>query len=84
MDEATSSVDTETEELIQKAIEVMMKGRTSLVIAHRLSTIKTADKIIVMDKVKIVETGCHEELLEIDGYYAHLHHMQYKAVEASV
>jgi len=80
LDEATSSVDTETEELIQNAIEKMMKGRTAIVIAHRLSTIKNADKIIVLDKGEIKETGNHDSLLEHDGFYAQLHKMQYKEV----
>lgn len=80
LDEATSSVDTETEEMIQDAIEKLMKGRTSIVIAHRLSTIQKADKIIVLHKGKIVETGTHSQLLEQDGYYANLHRMQYKEV----
>ena len=78
LDEATSSVDTETEELIQQAIEKMMKGRTNIVIAHRLSTIQKADKIIVLDKGEIKEAGTHAELLEMDGFYAQLHAMQYK------
>ncbi|UOQ98000.1 ABC transporter ATP-binding protein/permease [Hymenobacter sp. 5317J-9] len=78
LDEATSSVDSETEELIQQAIEKLMQGRTSLVIAHRLSTIQKADKIIVLDKGEIKETGTHEELLRIEGgYYAQLYRMQY-------
>lgn len=78
LDEATSSVDSETEELIQAAIEKLMQGRTSLVIAHRLSTIQKADKIIVLDKGEIKETGTHEELLRIEGgYYAQLYRMQY-------
>ncbi len=80
LDEATSSVDTETEELIQSAIEKMMKGRTSIVIAHRLSTIQNADKIIVLDKGEIVESGNHNELLAKNGYYTQLHEMQYKEV----
>lgn len=78
LDEATSSVDSETEEMIQNAIEKMMKGRTAIVIAHRLSTIQKADKIIVLDKGEIMEAGRHEELLNKNGYYAQLHRMQYK------
>ncbi|EAY26304.1 ABC transporter ATP-binding protein [Microscilla marina] len=80
LDEATSSVDTETEELIQSAIEKLMKGRTSIVIAHRLSTIQKADKIIVLDKGEIKEQGTHTELLAKNGWYAQLHKMQYKEV----
>lgn len=83
LDEATSSVDTETEELIQDAIQKLMKGRTSIVIAHRLSTIQNADKILVLDKGEIVEEGKHDSLLELDGYYAQLHKMQYKEVATS-
>ncbi|WP_201978005.1 ABC transporter ATP-binding protein [Hymenobacter rubidus] len=84
LDEATSSVDSETEELIQQAIEKLMQGRTSLVIAHRLSTIQKADKIIVLDKGEIKETGTHEELLRIEGgYYAQLYRMQYIVADAS-
>jgi len=80
LDEATSSVDTETEEMIQQAIEKMMKGRTSIVIAHRLSTIQNAKKILVLDKGEIKEAGSHEELLNRNGLYAQLHKMQYKEV----
>ena len=80
LDEATSSVDTETEEMIQGAIDKMMMGRTSIVIAHRLSTIKKASKIIVLEKGHIVETGTHDELLLNNGHYAQLHKMQYKEV----
>lgn len=79
LDEATSSVDSETEEMIQEAISKMMHGRTSIVIAHRLSTIQNANKIVVLDKGEIKEEGKHEELLNHDGFYAHLHKMQYKA-----
>jgi ATP-binding cassette, subfamily B, multidrug efflux pump len=78
LDEATSSVDSETEEMIQQAIGKMMRGRTSVVIAHRLSTIQKADKIIVLDHGEIKEEGRHDELLSKDGFYAHLHKMQYK------
>lgn len=78
LDEATSSVDSETEEMIQQAISMMMSGRTSIVIAHRLSTIQKADKIIVLDHGEIKEIGRHEELLNQGGYYAQLHKMQYK------
>ncbi len=80
LDEATSSVDTETEELIQNAIEKMMKGRTSIVIAHRLSTIQKANKIIVLDHGEIKESGTHDELLERGKYYAQLHQMQLKTM----
>ncbi|NJN25560.1 MAG: ABC transporter ATP-binding protein [Cyclobacteriaceae bacterium] len=78
LDEATSSVDTETEELIQSAIQKMMAGRTSIVIAHRLSTIQNADKILVLDKGRIVEEGNHTELMAKNGYYTQLYNMQYK------
>lgn len=80
LDEATSSVDSETEEMIQDAITKMMTDRTSIVIAHRLSTIQKADKIIVLDKGEIKEAGRHEELLLQEGLYAQLHKMQYKTV----
>ncbi|MBY0435589.1 MAG: ABC transporter ATP-binding protein/permease [Cyclobacteriaceae bacterium] len=80
LDEATSSVDTETEEMIQDAIGKMMSHRTSIVIAHRLSTIQKADKIIVLDHGEVKEEGRHENLLERQGYYAQLHKMQYKEV----
>ncbi|TDB68131.1 ABC transporter ATP-binding protein [Arundinibacter roseus] len=80
LDEATSSVDTETEELIQKAIEKLMKGRTAIVIAHRLSTIQEATKIIVLDRGEIMEEGSHDQLLAKNGFYANLYRMQYKEV----
>ena len=78
LDEATSSIDSETEELIQNAIQKLMKGRTAIVIAHRLSTIQKADKIIVLDKGEIIEEGTHSELLEKQGRYAQLHEMSFK------
>jgi ATP-binding cassette subfamily B protein len=80
LDEATSSVDTETEELIQNAIQKMMAGRTSIVIAHRLSTIQNADKILVLDQGRSVEMGNHQDLLNKNGYYNQLYNMQYKEV----
>lgn len=81
LDEATSSVDTETEILIQKAIEKLLVGRTAIVIAHRLSTIQSADKIIVMHKGEIRETGNHQELLAKKGIYYRLYQLQYKDQE---
>ena len=77
LDEATSSVDTESEMLIQHAIDTLIKGRTSIVIAHRLSTIRKAHKIIVLDKGEIREMGTHDELLQNGGFYAKLHEMQF-------
>lgn len=81
LDEATSSVDTETEIEIQTAIEKMMTGRTSLVIAHRLSTIRQADKIVVLEKGEIKEQGSHSELLDQKGHYYNLYNIQYKHQE---
>jgi len=78
LDEATSSIDTESEELIQIAIEKLTEGRTSIIIAHRLSTISKADKIIVMDQGEIIESGSHQELLSLDGSYKKLYDIQYK------
>jgi ATP-binding cassette subfamily B protein len=78
LDEATSSVDTRTEVLIQKAMDNLMVGRTSFIIAHRLSTIRNADMILVMNEGDIVESGKHEELLERDGFYAKLYNSQFE------
>ena len=82
LDEATSSVDTRTELLIQKAMDNLMEGRTSFIIAHRLSTIKDADMILVMNEGDIVEQGSHEELLEKGGFYAKLYNSQFEDDEA--
>ena len=76
LDEATSALDTESERLVQDALEKLMKSRTTIAIAHRLSTIKNADEIYVMHEGKIVEHGTHEELLEANGYYKKLNDMQ--------
>ncbi len=82
LDEATSSIDTESEMLIEKAIDQLISGRTSIVIAHRLSTIRKADKIIVLDKGEIKEMGSHDELLLMGGFYAKLHEMQFEKKKA--
>ena len=78
LDEATSSVDSYSEEIIQKAIDTLTKGKTSIIIAHRLATVKNADRIVVMHKGDIVEQGTHDELLKFkDGYYAKLYDVQF-------
>ena len=82
LDEATSSVDTRTEVLIQQAMEKLMANRTSFVIAHRLSTIRSADLILVMNDGDIVEQGKHEDLLAMKGFYADLYNSQFEYVEA--
>jgi ATP-binding cassette subfamily B protein len=84
LDEATSSVDTRTEVLVQHAMAALRHGRTSFVIAHRLSTIRDADVILVMERGRIVEHGAHEELLEADGAYAALYASQFAAAVAPV
>jgi ATP-binding cassette subfamily B protein len=77
LDEATSNVDTRTEELVQKAMDKLMEGRTSFIIAHRLSTIKNADLILVMNEGNIIETGSHEQLMKRNGFYAELYNSQF-------
>lgn len=81
LDEATSSVDTRTEELVQKAMDKLTEGRTSFIIAHRLSTIKNADLILVMNDGNIIEQGSHDELIEQNGFYADLYNSQFETIE---
>ena len=83
LDEATSSVDTETEEVIQKALTTLMKGRTSIAIAHRLSTVQHADQILVMHRGQVRERGTHQQLIASDGLYRRLYELQYKEQEAA-
>lgn len=78
LDEATSSIDTHTEILVQKGIEALLKGRTSFIIAHRLSTIRRADRIFVIDEGKILEEGNHESLMQLEGAYYQLYRSQFK------
>ena len=80
LDEATSSVDTRTEELVSKAMDKLTEGRTSFIIAHRLSTIKNADLILVLNEGNIVEQGTHEELLKKKGFYANLYNSQFESI----
>ena len=82
LDEATSALDTESDRVVQEALDRLMVGRTSFVIAHRLSTVKNADKILVLEKGNLVESGTHDELLALDGLYAHLYKIQYRNKEA--
>ena len=79
LDEATSALDTESERVVQEALNRLMVGRTSIIIAHRLSTIKNADRILVLDKGKLAEDGTHEELMNKNGLYAHLYQIQYRS-----
>ena len=81
LDEATSALDTESERVVQDALDRLMIGRTSFVIAHRLSTIKNADKILVLEHGALVEAGTHDELIAKNGLYAHLYQIQYRSKE---
>jgi ATP-binding cassette subfamily B protein len=82
LDEATSSLDAESEKVVQEALDHLMQGRTTLIIAHRLATVLKADRLVVMDKGRIVETGTHQELLEKDGLYARLAALQFDQAQA--
>jgi ATP-binding cassette subfamily B protein len=84
LDEASSSIDSESEKLIQHAIDKLIKGRTSIVIAHRLSTIRKANKIIVLDRGEIKEMGTHSQLMNLQGHYYQLHKMQFEMQETAV
>jgi ATP-binding cassette subfamily B protein len=84
LDEATSSIDTESEWLIEKAIQKLIAGRTSIIIAHRLSTIQRADQIIVLDRGEVKEIGTHAELLQKGGFYSKLHQMQFEQKPVTV
>jgi ATP-binding cassette subfamily B protein len=83
LDEASSAVDTETEQLLQKAIDTLIRGRTSIVIAHRLSTIRKADQILVLEQGEIREQGTHADLLEKNGLYARLHRLQFETIRST-
>ena len=84
LDEATANIDSHTEVMVQKAMTNLLRGRTSIVIAHRLSTIRDADKIVVLQDGEVIETGDHAELMALEGLYAHLYQMNYKAIESTV
>ena len=81
LDEATANIDTETELLIQDALERLTQGRTSIIIAHRLQTIQEADRVLVLDQGQVAEIGNHEELLAAEGLYATLHALQFQSEE---
>jgi subfamily B ATP-binding cassette protein MsbA len=83
LDEATSALDTESERQVQAALDVLMRGRTTIVIAHRLSTIERADRIVVLERGRVVEQGRHAELLARGGVYAKLHQLQFTEQPAS-
>ena len=82
LDEATSALDTESEEIVQEALDKLMVGRTSFVIAHRLSTIVHADKIVVLDNGRVQEMGTHQELIQTGGLYSHLYNIQFSNKKA--
>jgi ATP-binding cassette subfamily B protein len=82
LDEATSSVDTETEKEIQKALDNLVQGRTTIAIAHRLSTLRKADRLVVMDRGQVVEVGPHEELMAKQGHYWRLYEAQLRQVDS--